>query len=345
MSLGRVKRALCALALVLATLTSCVYAADDAQPIVGLFDMAKLFLASRTDGDVAPPPTLSSFNFFGGYFTDFMDSAKLLAAGQPESMTTANIDAILREIQSNNASGDVGLVFQGVNATDFDRAYEMFFNDTNTESAELRRHAFSQVFGGILNVTASAMSGVDDQLLASAMADALQDASSAANLVLSARTDEDRRAAAIALYDRVNGMLSEGRRVLRGAMHDGPNADHANRLLAAAIGASSLHFFDDATSRFYIHSSTARHPDGQQDADRDVMSEGDTNASESIVAPIIGSVVGFAVIAAAVGVAFARVRTSQQGASSARIDGKETRINDKSELHVQVAGDDAAHMV
>jgi len=315
MPLGNVKRA-CFVTIVVA-LASGACAEHDTQPILGLFDMAKLFLASRTDADAAAPP-LNSFNSFGGNFAGFMESAKLLAAGQPESLTTANIDAILREMQSNDTFRDVGLVFQGFNATDFDDAYELFFNDTNTESAEFRRRSFSTLFDGILNVTASAMSGVDDTRVSYAMTNALRDASMAAHLALAADTDEGRRAAALALYDRVNGMISESQSVLRGAMRDGPNADYANRLLAAATGASGFHFYDDIASKFYVHSTTTRHPDDRSHPSHEAVRvvEHESNELESVVAPVIGSVVGFAVLASALGVVFVRIRASRRGASS-----------------------------
>jgi len=315
MPLGNVKRA--CFATIVVALASGVYAEHDTQPILGLFDMAKLFSASRTDADAAAPP-LASFNSFGGNFAGFMESAKLLAAGQPESLTTANIDAILREMQSNDTFRDVGLVFQGFNATDFDDAYELFFNDTNTESAEFRRRSFSTLFDGILNVTASAMSGVDDTRVSYAMTNALRDASTVAHLALAAETDEGRRAAALALYDRVNGMLSESQSVLRGAMRDGPNADYANRLLAAATGASGFHFYDDIASKFYVHSTTTRHPDDRSHPSHETVRivEHESNELESVVAPVIGSVVGFAVLASALGVAFVRIRASRRGMSS-----------------------------
>ena len=293
-----------------AALASCVRADDRAAQFFGLFDMARTFLAAREAGAAPAPAPMParSITFGDGDFSKFIDAARLLAIGKSDVLTMAHVDSVLRDVESKPSFEDLSLSLRGLNGTDALRAFELFFNDTNTDDA-IRRRAFARVFNGVINATASAVLGFvqegDDTALPLAMAGAVDDASMFANLIFTASNDVQRRLAALALYDRVAGTIAQSREILRDAMRDGADAATANALIAAVLGESAEHqMFDANITRWRIESTTTRDPGGRalEHVSAVIEDEGKVNDDiddallTSVVLPVVGAVVGFATI-------------------------------------------------
>lgn len=297
--LFRVVRAQIAVALAVASRAL----ADDASalptPPFGLFDFSVFKNAS------------SSLNATGGGFGGYLEALSQLARGEPGTITASFIDAALRA-SVDGTSGD-GSFLRGDDVA-----------STDDDLQRVRRRAFSYLFDAALFVTSeSIQSAIDPSSLSGSRAserieEATTEAREFASMILDADSEEEKRDAALALYDRVSQSLSHTQQVLRraaAAQSEAELATEANALFSASGMPTYLRnsgAFTEENSNWYVTSATAR-----------ASSAHDVGASskERQTARAAASAVGCLLVALGVGVlAVRRRRHSKKSTDDADAD-------------------------
>lgn len=302
--LFRVARAQIAVAL---AMTLRVVADDASEPPTlpfGLFDFSVFNNAS------------SSTNSTGGSFGGYLEALSQLARGEPGTITASFIEAAL-QASVDGTSGD-SLFLRGDNVT-----------STDVDVQRMRRRAFSSLFDAALFVTSqSIQSTIDPSSLSGSRAserieEATTEAREFASMILDADSEEEKRDAALALYDRVAQSLLHTRQILRraaAAQSEAELATEANALFSASGVPAYLRnggSFTEENSHWYVTSATAR-----LSSAHDAGANADAGASnERRTASAAASAVGCLLVALGAGVAaFRRRRRSKKSIDDADAD-------------------------
>lgn len=254
-------RTVCLFLIFIAARAPRALADHDEAPIFGLFDFSSFFAGVSSDAEQQSFPNLpTNFTVHEPDFAGFIQAARALAHGEAGDLTTSFIEAAVNGVE-------YGSFLQGSGGAELEPEFPPPLIDDHHLDGDferVRRETFQNIFESVLNVTAATMvSTIDEESesgerLRSNVERAVDDARRFASAFADASTEDDRREAALELYDRVSSTLGRTRDALRHAMAtNSTGVAEANALFSGDADGP----FTESNSRWVVTSTTTRDDD------------------------------------------------------------------------------------